>query len=158
MKRKNPFPGVSRVTDRHKKVRYRFRVYGKIDMYLPGPYGSKEFCIAYDRAIAGLTEPSPKAARVDPNSFAGLIVRYKSTMRYADLSLSRKKTLQRELAWLMDQIGDLPFRSFQKKHVEALMKKKAGPVAANTVKKNLSMLFNFAIGEEILKDNPAKLA
>ena len=38
------------------------------------------------------------------------------------------------------------------------MAKKEGPVAANTVKKNLSMLFNFAIKNSYVKFNPAMSA
>ncbi|WP_256947329.1 tyrosine-type recombinase/integrase [Haematobacter genomosp. 1] len=40
--------------------------------------------------------------------------------------------------------GKYHYVRLQVRHVEALMAKKTGPVAANTVKKNLSMLFNFA--------------
>ena len=49
MKRRNPFPGVSRVTDRHGEVRFRFRRKG-FDTYLPGPYASAEFRAAYEAA------------------------------------------------------------------------------------------------------------
>ena len=41
MRRRNPFPGVTTVEDRHGKLRHRLRrtVGGrKIDAYLPGPY------------------------------------------------------------------------------------------------------------------------
>jgi hypothetical protein len=46
------------------------------------------------------------------------------------------------------------------KHVEAIMSKKVRPTAANTVKKNLSMLFNFALKYEFggVMANPARHA
>ena len=55
--------------------------------------------------------------------------------------------------------GDLPFKRLEVRHIEALMAKKTGPTAANTVKKNLSMLFNFAAKKlEYKGPNPAKFA
>lgn len=53
---------------------------------------------------------------------------------------------------------------FGVEHVQALMERKAGPTAVNTVKKNLSMLFNFAAkpsnagGLGLRIDNPARHA
>ena len=52
-RRKNPFPGVNTVEDRHGKLRYRLRrtIRGcTVDTYLPGPYGSSEFRAAYEEA------------------------------------------------------------------------------------------------------------
>lgn len=69
---------------------------------------------------------------------------YLSGPRWPALSDARKKTLRRELDWLREQAGDLPLARFEVQHVEAPMSAKAGPAAANTVKKNLSMLFIFA--------------
>jgi integrase len=66
--------------------------------------------------------------------------------------------LRRELDWLRGAAGDLPFARFGVRHVEALMAKKTGPGAQNTVKKDLSMLFNFAIRGELATTNPARAA
>ena len=55
-RRKNPFPGVNTVKDRHGKLRYRLRrtIRGRtVDTYLPGPYGSPEFRAAYEEACEG---------------------------------------------------------------------------------------------------------
>ena len=51
MRRRSPFPGVSVATDRHGKRRFRLRrtIRGRsIDCYLPGPYASAEFRVAYE--------------------------------------------------------------------------------------------------------------
>lgn len=72
------------------------------------------------------------------------VTKYFSNAHWASLSDSRKRTLRRELDWRRGQAGDLPLARFGIEHVQALMEMKAGPTAANTVKKNLSMLFNFA--------------
>jgi integrase len=158
-KRKNPFPGVSRQVDRHGKVRFRFRRYGKTDVYLPGEYGSVEFRQAYEKCVEGHRK-APAREALKAGTISWLIVQYLTSSRYADLSDSRKKTLRRELEWLRQQAGDLPFASLEPRHVEALMARKKGPSAANTVKKNLSMLFNFAIKKSLhgQKFNPATSA
>lgn len=162
MKRRlNPFPGVSRVRDRHGAVRFRFRS-RSLDTYLPGPYASAEFRAAYEAAVAGAKVPNRSTAA--HGTFAWLIEAYLSSLRFKNLSSSRKRTIRAELDWLRDKegghIGDLPMARFGVRHVEAVMAKKAGPTAANTVKKNLSMLFNFAMKQELggVEKNPAKHA
>jgi len=158
-KRINPFPGVSRQVDRHGKVRFRYRRYGRADVYLPGTYGSVEFRQAYEKCIAD-AYAGAKHSQVAQGSLEWLIVQYLTSSRYKDLSEIRKKTLRRELEWLRQQAGDLPFGQFEPRHVEALMARKEGPTAANTVKKNMSMLFNFAIKKSLMgqKFNPASKA
>ena len=69
-----------------------------------------------------------------------LIEQYLGGLRYKNLSDSRKRSIRGELDWLRDIAGKYHFARLEVKHIEALMAKKDGPVAANTVKKNLSML------------------
>ncbi len=157
-KRKNPFPGVTRIVDQHGKVRFRFRM-KRFTTYLPGPYGSVEFRSAYESALAGAKAPTIRDG--SPYGTVGwLIEQYFRSIRYRNLSESRKRSIRGELEWLRREAGDLPFARLGTKHVEALMGKKTGPTAANTVKKNLSMLFNFAMKNEFgdLQKNPARLA
>jgi len=67
--------------------------------------------------------------------------------------------LRLEMGWLFDAAGDLPIDRFQVRHVEAVMARKAGPAAANKVKKNLSLLFNYAVKKGYgLTFNPARYA
>jgi len=155
-RRRNPFPGVTRVTDRHGKVRWRFRR-GAFSTYLPGPYASAEFRAAYEAAVTGSKIPAARDG--SPFGTLGwLIEQYLRSPRYANLSAIRKDTLRRELDWLRREAGDLPFARFGVRHVEALRAKKAGPTAQNAVKKNLSLVFNFAIRGELTAHNPARAA
>ncbi|WP_245860902.1 tyrosine-type recombinase/integrase [Rhodobacter maris] len=94
-----------------------------------------------------------------PDTVAWLIEQYLSSLKFKNLSDSRKRSIRGELDWLRDRAGDLPFARIEVKHVEALMGKKTGPAAANTVKKNLSMLFNFAAKKlGYSGPNPARFA
>jgi integrase len=141
MKRKNAFPGVTRLTDRHGKVRWRYRSRG-FSAYIGGAYGSEQFRSEYEAAVQG--GKVPVRSRADHGTVTWLIEQYLGSLRFKDLSDSRKRTIRLELDWLRGVAGQYHYASLQVRHVEALMGKKDGPVAANTVKKNLSMLFNFA--------------
>lgn len=156
--RRNPFPGVTRVTDRHGRVRWRFRQKGR-SCYLPGAYASAEWRAAYELAVAGGAERISRSA-VARGTFAWLIEDYLSRPEFHRLSAGRRKALRSLFDWIRDKAGDLPFDRCAVKHVEALMNKKEGPTAANSVKKTLSLLFNHAIRQGFgkLTMNPAQHA
>lgn len=108
---------------------------------IPGPFGSSAFDAAYEVALEQVKLPTTKAKR---DTISWLIEQFLASVRYKDSSQIRKATLRYQFDWLREQAGDLPFARMKVRHVEALMAKKDGPTAANTVKKNLSMLYNFA--------------
>jgi len=153
-RRRNPFPGVTRVTDRHGKVRWRFRRRG-FTCYLPGAYASAEWRAAYQAAQVEAKTPTP-TARFPHGSLGWLIAHYLASPRHAQKAPSTRQTLRNELDWLREVAGDLPVTGFRGRHVEALMAKKDGPAAQNRVRKNLSMMFNYAIRLEIIAANPVK--
>lgn len=156
MNRKNPFPGVTSITDRHGKRRFRFRRKG-FTCYLPGPYGSTEFRAAYDAAIEGAKSPIRSTAQ--RGTVAWLIEQKLADPRFKALSSARRKTLRGQLDWVRAQAGDLPFALLGTHHIEALMDKKSGPAAANAVKKIMSLLFTFAIRHQMgVTFNPARYA
>ncbi|MGC9448566.1 tyrosine-type recombinase/integrase [Cereibacter johrii] len=124
---------------------------------LPGPWGSSEFVAAYEAALNHAK--APKASTAIEGTLSWLIEHYLGSLRFQNLSDSRKRTIRHELDWLREQAGKYHFARLEVRHVEAIMTKKAGPTAANTVKKNMSMLFNFASKKLGYKGpNPAKFA
>lgn len=151
MKPRNPFPGVSRVTDRHGKVRWRFRRAG-FSCYLPGPYASAEFRAAYEAALQDCRTPRSVAQH---GTLEWLIVQYLSSAKYRDLAPASRASQRRQFDWLREVAGDLPCARFEVRHVEALMARKEGPHAANTVAKRLSSLFGFAVRLGYMDRNPA---
>jgi len=154
MRRRNPFPGVSRVTDRHGRTRWRFRRKG-FSCYLPGPYGSAEWRAAYEAARLDATKPEP-ALQWPYGSLGWLITGYLASPKHAGKAPITRQTLRKELDWLRAVAGDLPVGKFRAKHIEALMGRKAGPAAQNRVRKNLSMLFTYAVRLELIAVNPVK--
>lgn len=155
---KNPFPGVTRVKDRHGTVRWRYRK-GAVDTYLPGIYASAEFRAAYEAAETGSKSPALRSSS-PYGTMAWLMEQYMRSARFADLSDGRRKSLRGILDWIRAERGALPFNQMAARHVEHLMAKKTGPVAANNVKKALSILFKYAIKHELCgqKVNPAAYA
>lgn len=153
-RRKNPFPGV-------RKNIVKGKIYWKFDRgdyrcNLPGPYGSPAFLAAYEAALIGAKVP---ASTAEPGTLAWLIEQYLGSLRFLNLSESRKRTIRNELDWLRETAGTIHFARFEVRHIEKLMAKKTGPTAANTVKKNMSMLFNFAAKKlNYTGPNPAKFA
>lgn len=152
--RKNKFPGV-------RKNVVKGRVYWKFERgdyrcNLPGPYASPEFLAAYEAAMKGAKAPASTAA---PDTVAWLVEQYLGSLKFLNLSPSRKRSIRGELDWLRATAGKYAFARLEVKHVEALMTKKTGPTASNTVKKNLSMLFNFAAKKlSYTGPNPARFA
>lgn len=137
------------------RIYWRFEK-GDFRTNLPSPYGSAEFLAAYEAALERVKAPKTKA-RID--TIGWLIEQFLGSLRYRSSSVIRKATLRYQLDWIREQAGDLPFAQMKVLHVEALMGEKAGPSAANGVKKNLSMLYNFAAQKLNYEGpNPAKFA
>ena len=158
-RRKNPFPGVNTVEDRHGKLRHRLRrkIQGRtIDTYLPGPYGSPEFRAAYEQAVEGVRGAT---LRVKPGTIRSLVAAYYEAPVFRNLSVATPRDKRWRLEWICKAIGEGRYAEMQPRHVEALMAKKGGPAAANRLRRDLSQLFRFAAKRFGYKgQNPATLA
>ncbi|MDP2739069.1 MAG: tyrosine-type recombinase/integrase [Pseudorhodobacter sp.] len=153
-RRKNPFPGV-------RKNVVKGRIYWKFERgdyrcNIPGRYRSPAFLAAYEAALKGAKAPATSAL---PGTVSELIEQYLGSLKFLNLSPSRKRSIRFELDWLRGEAGKYHYARLEVRHIEAVMAKKAGPVAANTVKKNMSMLYNFAAKKlSYTGPNPAKFA
>lgn len=153
-RRKNPYPGVRKNIVKG-RIYWKFEA-GDFRCNIPGPYAGPEFLAAYEAALKGAKAPVSTA---EPDTVAWLIEQYLGSLKFQNLSLSRKRSIRGELDWLRGAAGKYHYARLEVRHVEALMAKKTGPTAANTVKKNMSMLFNFAAKKlGYVGPNPAKFA
>lgn len=76
---------VRPVTDRHGKVRYRFRRKGWASAYVPGTPGTAEFHRAYADILAQGPQDAPRVsapAKVTPRSLDDLVRRLKASPRW----------------------------------------------------------------------------
>ena len=147
-RRKNPFPGVSTVEDRHGKFRHRLRrtIRGRtIDTYLPGPYGSPAFRAAYEEVVEG-TRVATRRAR--PGTVGYLVATYLVSAAFRNLAPATRAAKRGRLDWIREAIGQARYAALQPRHVEALMEKKGGPEAVNRLKKDMGQLFRFLLIHE----------
>lgn len=156
MKRKNPYPGITRIIDRHGKTRWRFRKKGCVSCYIKGAYGSKEFEASYQAALNNKPHTIPKS-RANPGTFDWLIEQYLRSADYALLGPTTRKNLFGEIRRFRQEHGHRRVAQLRPKHVEALvLKKKNTPSAANKLKKLITRLCRYAIKLEIIASNPAQ--
>lgn len=144
IKRRKPFPGVTRHVDRHGTVRWRLRrtIAGrKIDTYLPGPYGSAEFRAAYESAINPAMEYNVAGAF---GTFDHVISHYLGSLRFRNLSRSTRYGKSLRLNSMRQTLGKAQLAAMQPYHIEHLMDGKGGPNAANRMLKELSEMFEYA--------------
>jgi integrase len=156
MKRKadNPFPGVTRIVDRHDKVRWRFRMKGRAPCYLPGEYASAEFRAAYEKAVLGERVIS-RATKFERGSFDWLIEDYIRTPTWQKLAPITKTNLMGEFDRFRKDHGSKKIAGLRLDHVEALMSKKAAtPAASNKLLKLIRRLSRYAIRKRLITVDP----
>ena len=145
--KRNPYPGVTRVTDRHGKTRWRFRLKGCSSCYIQGTYGSKEFEASYQ--AAKLDKPFEIAkTKAKPGTFDWLITQYMRTKTFRDIGDVYRRNLSLEIERFRKDHGHRSITGLKKKHVEALMEaKRETPAAANKLKKLIGRLCRYAIND-----------
>ncbi len=158
-RRRNPYPGVTRVVDRHGGVRWRFRR-GLVDCYLRGPFGSAAFIEDYETAVNGARPDGAATVRQAAHgSMDWLIQRFYQSPAWAALGASSVK--ERRAFWeaMRAQYGPLPVDRLTTAHVERMAAKKAAtPHAANRIVKRMRQLLAFALRQGVVKANVAAAA
>ena len=154
LRARNPFPGVTRVIDRHGKVRWRFRMKGRPNRYLSGEYASAEFRAAYEQAVSGGAS-LPPISRAAYGTFDWLIEHYKRTPKWQKLAAISQRNLGNELDRFSREHGTKRITTLRLEHVEAIVAKKSStPAAANRLLKLLRRLARFAIKKRVIQVDP----
>lgn len=161
-------PNVCAVTDRHGKVRYRFRRKGWRGGYLPGEPGTAEFHKAYAEILeSGAIEPtgaqSPR--KVAPRSLDDLFARLKRTARWKKKAPRTQLVQGRSIQRFLDRqdgrgrrYGERPVDRVSVAWLDNILGQMwETPAAANVLRKNLSGLLDYACRLGWRPDNPARL-
>jgi integrase len=125
------YPGVSPMTDRHGKVRWRFRRNGHKDIMLAGEPHSPEFDSAYEAAIEGRAQRNAEIIRMpgaaSPRSFDATWQRLKATRKWKSLDPKSQVNYSRVIEkFLMEPLGDGrigtgPISDFKRRHVNVML-------------------------------------
>ncbi|WP_375675083.1 tyrosine-type recombinase/integrase, partial [Bartonella sp. AP9QHHD] len=113
----------------------------------------------YKSALAelqGLILPKSKTGKLVEGSFAWLLKQYFNSVHWHSLAKATKRQRELILMKVCDAIGNIPYREIKKSHITAgVERRKEKPTAAQNFLKALNGLFNWAIDQELLENNPA---
>jgi integrase len=153
---------VSADRDRHGNLRFYFRREGRPKVRLHGTPYSPEWTAAYHAALAETTATGTKAE----NSLDWLCDRYYKSPKFRELEENTKRNTRAILHEICNidsfqgkkirRLGTLPFARLSKVHVVGLRDMRADkPGVANDRVGKIGALFNWAIGNDLAKLNPA---
>lgn len=148
---------VQAFIDRHGKARFYLRRKGHRQIPLPGLPWSPQFMAAYEAGMSN--EASPKtvvvANRIKAGTVDALVHSYFNSITFGELATETKRTRKNILNNFAKEYGGDPVALLQRKHVEAMFKKKAAKrFAARNWLKTVRALMQFAVAEGRLKDDP----
>jgi integrase len=138
------------------KARFYFRRDGFKRVPLPGLPGSAEFMSAYTAALAGASPVVIGARRLKAGSIAALITIYLASAKFLSKAPATKSTYRNILERLRVEHGDKPVADLERRHLEAMLARKARtPAAANHWLRLIKVLMLLAVKEGMRSDNPA---
>ena len=99
------------------------------------------------------------AERTVQGSMNALIISFYSSAKWQGLKPSTRTTYRGILERMREELGKYPVNGFERKHIKAIIAKKAGmPAAAVRYHSLLEILFDHAMDDlELRPDNPARL-
>ncbi|MFC5390026.1 tyrosine-type recombinase/integrase [Brevundimonas bullata] len=149
------FHNVTPMTDRHGKVRYRFRKKGFRSVYLPGLPGSPEFAEAYEAARSGGVLVIGER-RLQAGTIHALAVAFYQSAEWMQFSTETQRSYRQRIEQIRKGYGDQQVRGLKPDHIMKMRdKRKDTPVSANNMVKTLHMLMGFAVLRNLRLDNPA---
>ncbi|MBX4336043.1 tyrosine-type recombinase/integrase [Bartonella raoultii] len=151
-------PHLVKEITRHGKIIWYVRIGHGKRIRVCGTYGTQEFVDNYKSALAqlqGLILPKPKVGKLVEGSFAWLLKQYFNSSNWHNLAQSTKKQRQLVLMKVCDTVGNIPYQAIEKKHIIAgVERRKETPAMARDFLKTLNGLFNWAIEQGLLENNP----
>lgn len=146
--------------DRHGRRRWRFRV-GGFSRELGTDYGSDDFARRYEDAaleMAGEKRAGAGASRTVPGSVNDLVARWYQSPDFRNLAPLTQYGYRGVVEPFRVEHGDKPVKLLARRHVAAILAKKADtPAAANNLRKRLNQLLDFAVSLDWITANPARL-
>ncbi len=152
-------PHLVRERTRHGKTLWYVRIGHGKRIRVRGTYGTQEFVDNYKSALAelqGITPPKPKTGKLVEGSFAWLLKQYFNSSDWHSYAKATKKQKELILMKVCDTTRNIPYQAIEKKHIIAgVERRKETPAMARNFLKSLNGLFNWAIKQGLLENNPA---
>ncbi|WP_375701242.1 MULTISPECIES: tyrosine-type recombinase/integrase [unclassified Bartonella] len=152
-------PHLVKQITQHGKIVWYVRIGHGKRIRIRGTYGTQEFVDNYKSALAelqGIIPPKPKIGKLIEGSFAWLLKQYFNSSNWHSYTKATKKQKELILMKVCDTIGNIPYKAIEKKHIIAgVERRKETPAMARNFLKALNGLFNWAIDQGLLENNPA---
>ncbi len=156
MPRKLP-PYTHAEINRHgKRVVYYRRGKGKRVRMPNGDPSSAAFMAEYAKALAedAAAQP-PKAGEAAPKTLRWLVLRYKESAAWKQLSDATRYQRDRIFSRMVDKSGHEPFKDIDRHHIQRALDKRADtPAQANSFLKAVRGLFEWAVKNDHVVTNP----
>ncbi|WP_375623485.1 MULTISPECIES: tyrosine-type recombinase/integrase [unclassified Bartonella] len=151
-------PHLVKQITQHGKIVWYVRIGHGKRIRIRGTYGTQEFVDNYKSALAelqGLILPKSKTGKLVEGSFAWLLKQYLNSSNWHSYTKATKKQKELILMKVCDTIGNIPYQAIEKKHIIAgVERRKETPAMARNFLKALNGLFNWAIDQGLLENNP----
>ena len=102
-------PHLQRQVTQHGRPVWYVRIGRGPRTRIRAPFGTAEFDVEYQAALAG--EPRPRKASAVAGTLAWLIERYRETTAWTDLSLATRRNRENHFRRVIENAGHQPIRS-----------------------------------------------
>lgn len=149
---------VSEYRSRHGKSYYRFRRKGFTNHTFKNDPGTEEFMEEYQACLDGdHNRLVPQAHKATPGSVDDLLARYYRSAEFVALRSTTQAVYRREFDRWRRQYGGASVRDLESHHVAEMLAERLPHVhSANTLRKRLSFLMDFAIRLGFADKNPVR--
>ena len=151
------FKYVAEDMDRHGNVRVYLRRRGQKIRLRETP-GTPEFDDEYREALSGNSKILEVRTPAPRETLRWLVERYYESPEFKKLAESTRAVRRRILDAICEKYGRLPFARLESKHVREKIRnpKQDYPAAANNHVRALSVVFSWAIEEDLADTNPCR--
>jgi integrase len=125
---------------------------------LPGLPGDPAFLVEYQRLLAATAAPTPAphGERPLPGSFGAVVLDYMASPEFKATKPATQRVYRLILEKLAEEHGLKPIAMLERRHVKAWRDARAEkPGMANLLVRVVHVLCNYAIENDLRKDNPA---
>lgn len=152
---KPKLPHLNHERDRHGKMRWYVRVRHGRRTPIHGAFGSAQFLEEYKAAVLQ-TPHAPPSAKASRGTLAWLVASWKEHSDWQRTAPATQRQRENILKHVLEKAGGRDYGDITRADIRRGREdRKATPSAANNFLKTMRALFNWALAEELIDENPA---